>query len=145
MTALLDGPLLAPPLPRLRPARLAPAPPSRAPAPPPPRVPCLPEHPDVGTTVTRLLRLACEVLDGRRAPAHLAVHAEPPVLRYWRAAAGPRRHTRPARFGRVHLHHPRAGATEVAVVLEADGRARALAARFDLVDGRWRWTAVRLG
>ncbi len=108
-------------------------------------MPRLPHHPDARAAVTRVLRLACEVLDGRRPPAHLAAHAEPVVLRYWRAAGGTRRPPTPTRTGRLHLQHPREGATELAAALELRGRPRALAARFDLVEGRWRWTAVRLG
>lgn len=111
------------------------------PAPPPAVVP-----PDAREPITRLLRLACEVLDGRRPATHLAPHADPSVLRCWRAAAQRRPARRsPARFRRVRLCHPRPDAAEVAVAVELDGGVRALAARFDLRGGRWRWTAVRLG
>lgn len=149
MTAVLGGPLRtppAPPVPRLRPARCPAAAARVSPAvAEPPAVPRLPDHPEARVAVTRVLRLACEVLDGRRPPEHLAAHAEPIVLRYWRAARGTRRPASPTRIGRPHLQHPREGAAEVAAALEVAGRPRALAARFDLVDGRWRWTAVRLG
>jgi hypothetical protein len=139
-TAALIGPA-----PRLRPARCRPAAAGMSPAPGAPRVPRLPDHPDARVVVVRALRLACEVLDGRRPFAHLAAHAEPVVLRYWRAAAATRRSASPTRIGHPHLQHPCDGAAEVATALVVGGRPRALAARFDLVDGRWRWTAVRLG
>ena len=108
-------------------------------------VPALPEHPGAREALGRLLRLAGEVLDGRRPESHLAAHADPAVLRCWRVAAGARRRRTPARLGPLRIDHPRAGAAEVAAVLHVDGAVRALAARFDLTDGRWRWTAVRLG
>lgn len=109
------------------------------------RVPALPEHPDAREALGRVLRIAGEVLDGRRPESHLAAHADPAVLRCWRVAAGMRRRRSPARLGPLRIGHPRDGAAEVAAVLHVDGTVRALAARFDLAGGRWRWTAVRLG
>lgn len=92
------------------------------------------------------LRAAMEVFDGRRPVAHLAGQVTPAVLRYWRSAAGQRRPVRgSARLGRLRLCLPAAGVAEAAVTCEVDGRARALAARFEVIDGRWRCTAVRLG
>lgn len=149
---LVEATLVAPsiaapigPAPRLRPARCRPAAAGTSPGTGAPRVPRLPDHPDARVVVVRALRLACEVLDGRRPFAHLAAHAEPVVLRYWRAAAATRRSASPTRIGHPHLQHPCDGAAEVATALVVGGRPRALAARFDLVDGKWRWTAVRLG
>lgn len=93
------------------------------------------------------LRLAMEVLDGRRPPAHLHHHFAPAALRYWRVAAGQRRFRSPARLRRVLLCLPRAGAAEVSAVCDIDGRVRALAARFEQTGtgGPWRCTALRLG
>lgn len=114
-------------------------------------VPTLPEHPEARAAVGRVLRLAGEVLDGRRPESHLAGHTDAAVLRYWRAVtrmrrvAGPHRPAPPVRFGPIRLMHPTDGVAEVAVVAEVAGRPRALAARFDLADGQWRWTAARLG
>lgn len=111
--------------------------------PPTPRAPD--EEPGARAAITGVLRIACEVLDGRRPPAHLARHADPAVLRYWRVAAQ-RRHVRtPARFGRIRLCHPRAGCAEVAVTVLLDGGVRALAARFEHDGERWRAVSVRLG
>lgn len=101
--------------------------------------------PGAREAVTRTLRMACEVLDGRRPPQHLTRHADDTVLRYWRVAAGRRQVRSPARFRRLRIDHPHPDAAEVALAVELDGRVRALAARFDLTDARWLWTAVRLG
>lgn len=93
------------------------------------------------------LRLAMEVLDGRRPPAHLTHHFAPAPMRYWRVASQQRRFRAPSRMLRVLLCLPRAGAAEISAVCEIDGRVRALAARFEQRDagGPWRCTALRLG
>jgi hypothetical protein len=109
-------------------------------------------RPGAREAATLVLRLACEVLDGRRPPTHLSTHVDGSVVRYWRAVAerrrpAPGRPTAPpgrARFTRMRLCHPHPGAAEVAVAVEVDGGVRALAARFDHHDGRWRCTAMRL-
>jgi hypothetical protein len=95
--------------------------------------------------ITRQLRTALEVFDGRRPPAHIADQVAPSVLRYWRAAAQQRHPRRPARFTRIRLCLPRSGVAEVAVTCDVDGRVRALAARFERIRGRWLCTALRLG
>jgi hypothetical protein len=95
--------------------------------------------------ITRQLRTALEVFDGRRPAAHIADQVTPSVLRYWRAAAQQRHPRRPARFTRIRLCLPRSGVAEVAVTCDIDGRARALAARFERSRGRWLCTALRLG
>lgn len=120
---------------------------ARARAAPPPAagVPALPHHPDAPEAIGRVLRLAGEVLDGRRPAGHLAPHAEPAVLRCWRLTTAGRRRRSAVRFGPLRLSHPRTGVAEVAVAVELDGGVRALAARFDLARDGWRWTAVRLG
>ncbi len=116
----------------------------RAPA-PGAGIPALPVHPEARQVVGRVLRVAAEVLDGRRPENHLAAHADGSVLRCWRAVAASRSRRGAVRFGPLRLDHPRPGVAEVAVVVELDGRPRALAARFDLVGRSWRWTVVRLG
>ncbi|TQM15135.1 hypothetical protein FB558_1917 [Pseudonocardia kunmingensis] len=144
---------------RLRPVRYEPAtgrpPPGPAPAPsgpprPPPPGSAARRHPgrefvDAHLAATRILRLALEVLDGRRPPAQLRTHFADAPLRYWRAAAGRRTARAPARCGRLRLCLPRSGVAEVAVTCVVDGRHRALAARFERHDGRWWCTAVRMG
>jgi hypothetical protein len=95
----------------------------------------------------RPLRLAMEVLDGRRPTAHLEPHFAEAPARYWRAATEQRRVRAPARLMRVLLHQPRPGAVEVSAVCDIDGRVRALAARFEQPSAQasWRCTALRLG
>lgn len=93
---------------------------------------------------TRILRLALEVLDGRRSPLQLAPHFAPRALRYWRAITGQRTARTPARHGRIRLCMPCAGVAEIAVTCRVDGTYRALAARFEHAGDRWRCTAVRI-
>jgi hypothetical protein len=144
---------VTPTRPRLRRVRYEPGP-GQGPAPvtppvPPPRR----QRPADGArefvathrAVTRVVRLALEVLDGRRSAVQLAAHFAPTALRYWRAATGQRTPRAPARHGPLRLCLPRPGAAEVAVTCHVDGRVRALAARFEHLDGRWCCTTVRLG
>lgn len=121
--------------------------PPAAPRPSGPAPEAVDDPPGAREAITRLLRLGCEVLDGRRPTAQLAAHSEDEVVRYWRVVAARRPAARrsPARFRRLRLCHPRPDAAEAALAVELDGQVRALAARFDLQDGRWRWTAVRIG
>jgi hypothetical protein len=161
MTVLQDPPLLVPPVPtapvQLRRARYEPEPGDALISPPLP--PPLPEVPtaDIITTaqaaaahreLVPMLRVAVEVLDGRRPATHLDDVADPGVLRYWRAARDARRTGPPTRLGRMRVCLPAPDVAEVAAVCTVDGRVRALAARFERegpgVRG-WRWTAVRLG
>jgi hypothetical protein len=96
----------------------------------------------------RILRLALEVLDGRRPPAQLTGHVTAPVLRYWRAATQQRSVRSPARFTRMRLCLPQPGIAEVAVACAMDGRVRAIAARFERTDDTstgWQCTVLRLG
>jgi hypothetical protein len=153
-TTLPSPPAAVPTRPRLRRVSYEPEPGRAAAAPaPPPRPPgrALPastarEFVDAHHAVTRILRLALEVLDGRRPAAQLAPHFAPEPLRYWRAAVGQRTGRTPARCGRPRLCLPRSGAAEVAATCQVDDRFRAIAARFERTDGgRWRCTALRLG
>lgn len=93
------------------------------------------------------VRLAMEVLDGRRPSAQLVHHFDAAALRYWRVAAHQRRVRAPARVVRLLLFLPRPDAAEVTAVCDIDGRVRALAARFEQLDPTtaWRCTALRLG
>lgn len=157
MTTTLGAPAPRPvdlPAPRLRHLRSEPAPGSAV------GVPCRPEpsptehaapRPADADRVRRALagtvRLALEVLDGRRPPAHLGHHFDAAALRYWRVAAHQRRVRAPARVVRMLLCLPRPGAAEVTAVCDIDGRVRALAVRFEQPDpdAVWRCTALRLG
>jgi hypothetical protein len=124
------------------------------PLPPLPPAPPVPEDVDPAAVAAAhrrlvpMLRMALEVLDGRRSPDHLEACATPSVRRYWRIAAGRRRVRSPARLRRVRVCLPADGVAEVAAVCQIDGRVVALAARFEhRADAplRWSWTAARLG
>lgn len=142
------------PMARLRRAQYEPEP---GPGTPPPAIRLVPpippepadvtDHDAVHTELTRVLRLAMEVLDGRRPPAQLAPHFTPRTLRYWRIAAAQRQVRGRARLDRVVSGYPRTGVAELAAVCTIDGRVRALATRFEQVSttARWRCTAIRLG
>jgi hypothetical protein len=79
-----------------------------------------------------VLRLALEVLDGRRPLTHLTPYLDPSALRYVRAALAQRPAARPAsRMTSLHASRPSPNAVEVAAVYRLGGRARALAARFE--------------
>jgi Family of unknown function (DUF6459) len=151
VTIAPPDPAADPARPRLRTVHYEPGPreaPARVVPPPPPR----PEHPssaarefvDAHHGATRILRLALEVLAGRRSHVQLAPHFAPEPLRYWRALLGQRLSRTPVRRGRMHLCMPRSGVAEIAVPCEIDGAVRALAARFERTDGHWHCTAVRL-
>jgi hypothetical protein len=92
-----------------------------------------------------VLRLLLEVLDGRRPVAQLDEHLTRPALRCVRAAGC--RGSGRSRLTSMRVCRPVPGAAEVAAVYRLDGRARALAARFERTrDGAgWRCVAVRLG
>jgi uncharacterized protein DUF6459 len=151
VTITLPGPPTAPARPRLRSVHYEPLP-GQAPARAAPVEPSRPERPssaarefvDAHRAATRILRLALEVLDGKRPPLQLAPHFAARPLRYWRAAAGQRVARSPVRHGRIRLCMPRSGVAEVAVTCRVDSTYRALAARFEHADHRWRCTAVRL-
>ena len=93
--------------------------------------------------IDRVLRLALEVLDGRRPLAQLAPHLAPSAVRYMRAAVAQRPPLRePARMTSLHVSRPGSNVAEVAVVYRRGPRARALAARFE--QGRWGTGPVRV-
>ncbi|MGH3569443.1 MAG: Rv3235 family protein [Pseudonocardia sp.] len=100
----------------------------------------------VGRRIQQVLRLALEVRDGRRAPAHLADQFDRSTLRYLRAAV--KGMSGPSRLTSVRMGRPRSGAIEVAAVYRIGARAHALAARFERLGDEpdsWRCVALRLG
>lgn len=115
-----------------------------------PRTPCV-EHAGsaaaadaIGLRANAVLRLLLEVLDGRRPVTQLAGHLAPTALRYVRAAG--RRGSGRSRLTSLRICRPAAGAAEVAAVYRLDGRARAVAARFERdAQGAWRCAVLRLG
>lgn len=106
-----------------------------------------PDRDTVRAAVAAVIRVALEVLDGRRPLAQLDRHLDAAALRYWTAATQRRRPRSPARVVRIVLGLPRPDAAEVATVCEIDGRVRALAARFERTGpaAPWRCVTLRLG
>ena len=102
------------------------------------------EHAEAHRAIVPVLRLALEVLDRRRPADQLAAHFAAAPLRCWRVAVEQRRPRTPARLHRMRLCLPGPGAVEAAVTCSIDGRVRAIAARFERADERWRCTAIRL-
>jgi hypothetical protein len=143
-------------VPRLRALRYEPPPGAPWPLPAAPTIPEQRRRPDAsppepperdealhGTAVT-VLRLVLEVLDGHRPPAHLHDHLARPALRSVRAAG--RRGSGRSRLTSVRVCRPTTRAAEVAAVYRLDGRARAVAARFEIGStGSWRCVVLRLG
>src|SRR4051794_38994833 len=123
----------APPVtpPSLCPLRYEPSPGVRAAvvrrvAPPPePYVPPPVDTVGVRRSVGTTLRLAVEVLDGRRPPDQLATRLDPGTLGRWRAARACRRTSAVSRLLRLRLCLPHAEAAEGAAGCRLDGGGRA--------------------
>lgn len=106
------------------------------------------ELPDARTAGRQLLVLALEALAGRRPLSQLQSITS---ARTYAALTG-RRHpawcaagTAPLVLGRVHVCEPVDGVAEVSAVAHRSGRAHAVAARLEGLDGRWRCTALQIG
>ena len=104
--------------------------------------------PDVRDAGRRLITLTLEVLAGRRPIGQLQPVTSPGV---YAALSGGRRPrwcaegTAPLVVGRVHVCEPVDGVAEVSAVATRGGRAHAVAARLEGIDGRWRCTALQVG
>jgi hypothetical protein len=104
--------------------------------------------PDARAAGRQLLVLALEALAGRRPLIQLQPVTSP---RTYAALTG-RPHpawcangTAPLVLGRVHVCEPVDGVAEVSAVAHRSGRAHAVAARLEGIDGRWRCTALQIG
>jgi Family of unknown function (DUF6459) len=102
------------------------------------------DEPLVRGAVGSTLRLAIEVLDGRRTPDQLETRLDPSPLGYWRAEAARKRSGAASRVLRLRVFLPHPDAAEVAAVCRIDGRVRALAARFERRGPAWCCTVLRL-
>ncbi len=106
------------------------------------------ELPAAGEAGRRMVTLALEVLAGRRPVGQLQALTSPGVFT---ALAGGRRPrwcaegTAPLLVGPVHVCEPVDGVAEVSAVAHRGGRAHAVAARLEGIDGRWRCTALQIG
>jgi hypothetical protein len=104
--------------------------------------------PDPRELGRRLITSTLEALAGRRPLAQLQGMTSPGV---YAALAGGRRPrwcaegTAPLVVGRVHVCEPVDGVAEVSAVARRAGRAHAVAARLEGIDGRWRCTALQIG
>jgi hypothetical protein len=104
--------------------------------------------PDPGVEGRRLFLVTLEALAGRRPLAQVRAVTSAGVFT---ALAGGRRpgwcgaSTSPLLVGRVHVSEPVDGVAEISAVARRDGRAHAVAARLEGIDGRWRCTALQIG
>jgi uncharacterized protein DUF6459 len=104
--------------------------------------------PDPRVAGRRLLLLTLEGLAGRRPLSQvqpltaLGVYAALTSGRRPRWCAGG---TAPVLLGPVHVCEPVDGVAEVSAVARRSGRAHAVAARLEGIDGRWRCTALQIG
>ncbi len=104
--------------------------------------------PEPGLAGRRLLLLVLEGLAGLR-PLAQAQRLTAPNL-YAGLAARPRPAwcaggTAPVLLGPVHVCEPVDGVAEISAVARRSGRAHAVAARLEGIDGRWRCTALQIG
>jgi Family of unknown function (DUF6459) len=105
----------------------------------------LPDAQDAGR---RLIICTLEALSGRRPITQLQPMTS---LRVFTALVEGRRPrwcaqgTAPLLVGRVHVCEPVDGVAEVSAVARRGGRAHAVAARLEGIDGRWRCTALQIG
>ena len=106
------------------------------------------ELPDPGIAGRRLITLTVEALAGRRPLAQVQALTSSGVftaLSSGRRPAWCTASTSPLLVGRVHVSEPVDGVAEVSAVARRDGRAHAVAARLEGIDGRWRCTALQIG
>ena len=106
------------------------------------------ELPDPQAVGRRLITLTLEAMAGRRPLSQLQPLTSPGVFG---ALTGGRRpawcvgSTSPLLVGRLHVCEPVDGVAEISAVARRDGRAHAVAARLEGIDGRWRCTALQIG
>ena len=104
--------------------------------------------PDPAASGRRLLTLTLEAFAGHRPLVQLRPLT---TARVFAALASGRRPTwctegnAPLAVGRVHVCEPVDGVAEVSAVAHRGGRAHAIAARMEGIDGRWRCTALQIG
>ena len=105
----------------------------------------LPDPRDAGR---RLITLTLEAMAGRRPIQQVQPMTTPRVFAALTARRRPlwcTESTSPLLLGRVHVSEPVDGVAEVSAVARRDGRAHAVAARLEGIDGRWRCTALQIG
>ena len=106
------------------------------------------ELPDARDAGRRLITLTLEAMAGRRPLAQLQSMTSVGVFAALSGGRRPRwctEGTAPLIVGRVHVCEPVDGVAEVSAVARRGGRAHAVAARLEGIDGRWRCTALQIG
>lgn len=96
----------------------------------------------------RVLTIALEALAGRRPMAQLqplTTSGVQTALSTGRRPAWCETGTAPVALGTVHVCEPVDGVAEVSAVAHRAGRAHAVAARLEGIDGRWRCTRIQIG
>ena len=104
--------------------------------------------PDPAAAGRRLLTLALEALAGRRPLIQVQPLTSAGVFTALSTGRRPRwcaQATAPLLIGRVHVSEPVDGVAEISAVVRRGGRAHAVAARLEGIDGRWRCTALQVG
>ena len=106
------------------------------------------ELPDARDAGRRLITLTLEALAGRRSLPQLQPMTSVGVFAALSGGRRPRwctEGTAPLIVGPVHVCEPVDGVAEVTAVARRAGRAHAVAARLEGIDGRWRCTALQIG
>lgn len=106
------------------------------------------ELPDPRDAGRRLITLTLEAMAGRRPLLQVRPMTSPGVFAALSAGRRPRwcdGSTSPLLVGRVHVSEPVDGVAEISAVARRDGRAHAVAARLEGIDGRWQCTALQIG
>ena len=104
--------------------------------------------PDPRLAGRRLLTLTLEALAGRRPLTQVQPLTALGVYTALTRGRRPRwcaEGTAPVLLGPVHVCEPVDGVAEVSAVARRSGRAHAVAARLEGIDGRWRCTAIQIG
>ncbi|MFQ1001601.1 Rv3235 family protein [Modestobacter sp. SSW1-42] len=106
------------------------------------------ELPDAQAAGRRLVTLTLEAFAGRRPIGQLQSLVSPALFGALTAGRRPRwctEGTAPLLVSSVRVCEPVDGVAEVSAVARRGGRAHAVAARLEGVDGRWRCTALQIG
>ena len=104
--------------------------------------------PDAQAAGRRLVTLALEAFAGRRPVGQLQSLVSPSLFSALTAGRRPRwcsEGTAPLLISSVRVCEPVDGVAEVSAVARRGGRAHAVAARLEGIDGRWRCTALQIG
>ncbi len=102
------------------------------------------ELPDPGAWAGRLIQATLEAFAGRRSVQQLMPWTDEVVYAQVSRAVRRRAGKVPGLLRSLHVSEPAEGVVEVCAVVSGSGRCRAVAARLEGSDGRWRCTALKL-